>query len=173
MGRASSGAGVSATSQQNVAQQGILTTASATTDLGISGSGFFVTSSSPSASTSQYYTREGDFTPDSSGNLVNASGYYLLGYPITGSGASQTTASTLSLVNTANLSGKAQATENMSIQANLQSSSTIDSSYVAGDMASGTVTPDFSRTINVYDSQGGSQAPYLQFRADGRKHLGL
>lgn len=167
IGGASGAAGVSASTVQNVTTQGLLTTAASTTDMGISGNGFFVTSSSPSSTQEQYYTRAGNFAPDANGNLVNASGYYLLGYPISNNGATSTTSSTLSPVNTANLSGKAQATTTMSVQANLQSSSTIDSSYVPGDIADGTVTPDFTRTIDVYDSQGGSQPLSLSFVKTG------
>src|SRR5208337_3470638 len=51
----------------------------------------------------------------------------------------------------------------ITLQANLQSSSTIDSTYNPGDMANGVVTPDFTRTINVYDSQGGSQPLSVSF----------
>ena len=39
--------------------------------------------------------------------------------------------------------------------------------YAAGDMAAGTVTPDFQRTINVYDSQGGSQPVTFSFIKTG------
>ena len=39
--------------------------------------------------------------------------------------------------------------------------------YAAGDMAAGTATPDFQRTINVYDSQGGSQPLTFSFIKTG------
>jgi flagellar hook protein FlgE len=55
----------------------------------------------------------------------------------------------------------------MQLQANLKSSTTATSSYTAGDMAAGTVTPSFQRTINVYDSQGGSQPLQLSFVKTG------
>ena len=61
----------------------------------------------------------------------------------------------------------------MSLKANLQASSTVDAAYTAGDMAAGTVTPDFQRTINVYDSQGGAQPLHVLLRQDRRQHLGL
>lgn len=163
LGGTDSQTGVQATSSQNVTQQGLLQTATAPTDLAISGNGFFVTSSSPSSAQSLYYTRAGDFSTDSSGNLVNGSGYYLLGYPITTNGSTSTTANTLSPVNISNLSGKAEPTTDMTLQANLQSNSTVDSSYVAGDMANGTVTPDFSQTVDAYDSEGGTQPLNFSF----------
>lgn len=163
LGGDASQTGVQATSTQNVTQQGMLQTASSPTDLAISGNGFFVTSSSPNSTQSLYYTRAGNFSTDSSGNLVNSSGYYLLGYPVTTNGATTTTSNTLAPVNIANLSGKAEPTTAVTLQANLQSDSTIDSSYVAGDMANGTVSPDFSQTVDVYDSLGGTQPLDISF----------
>jgi flagellar hook protein FlgE len=63
-----------------VDQQGALTYTSSTTDLAITGSGFFVVQD-PSGQ--PFLTRAGSFVPDESGELVNAAGYKLLGYPYT------------------------------------------------------------------------------------------
>jgi flagellar hook protein FlgE len=160
-------AGVLVSSQQNVTQQGVLQTASSTTDLGIQGNGFFVTSQSPTSTTDLYYTRAGNFTPNSSGDLVNASGYYLLGYPITTSGSASTTGGALEPINVSDLPSTAEPTTTMSLQANLESSATEDSTYVAGDMANGTATPDFTTTVDAYDSQGGSQPLSVSFIKTG------
>ena len=43
----------------------------------------------------------------------------------------------------------------------------LEAGRTAGDMASGAVTPDFQRTINVYDSQGGSQPVTFSFAKTG------
>ncbi|RCS23987.1 flagellar hook protein FlgE [Phyllobacterium salinisoli] len=59
-------------------QGGIRSTASST-DLAIDGNGFFVVSN---ADGTPYLTRAGSFVKDSVGNLVNTSGYYLMGYPV-------------------------------------------------------------------------------------------
>jgi flagellar hook protein FlgE len=168
IGSSDAEAGVTESNAQQVAQQGLLQTASSPTDLAISGNGFFVTSTTPAiTSQSLYYTRAGDFSPDANGNLVNGSGYYLQGYPVTTNGTTTTTSNTLTPVNVANLSGKAEASTTVTLQANLQSSSTIDSAYVPGDMAAGNVAPDFTRTIDVYDSQGGSQPLSFSFIKTG------
>src|SRR6201999_2613481 len=106
------------------------------------------------------YTRAGSFTPNSSGNLVNAAGLYLMGYQMDSKGVAGTT---MVPVNTSSLSGSASASTSISMQANLQSTSTVDSTYTAGDMAAGNATPDFSRTINVYDSQGGTEPVNFSF----------
>jgi flagellar hook protein FlgE len=61
-------------------QQGALTYTSSSTDLAITGSGFFVVQD-PSGQ--PFLTRAGSFVPNSDGELVNAAGYKLLGYPYT------------------------------------------------------------------------------------------
>jgi flagellar hook protein FlgE len=154
-------AGVISGQAQNVTEQGGITATTSSTDLALSGNGFFVVSAQPStagaANQSLLYTRAGSFTPDSQGNLKNSAGLYLQGWPLDSSGAVPTDRNDLTNINVNNLSGKAEATTTMSIKANLQSSTAITTPYAAGDMAAGTVTPDFQRTINVNDSQGGSQ----------------
>jgi flagellar hook protein FlgE len=167
---ASSSAGVVATTNQDITQQGLLTTTSTPTDMAISGNGFFVVSQSPAtagSSTAQLYTRAGDFTPDSDGDLQNSAGMYLMGWPLDSSGNLPSDLNDLTAVNVNNLSGKAEATTTMTLQANLQSSSAVDSTYAPGDMANGTVTPDFETTVNVYDSQGGTQPLQVAYTKTG------
>jgi flagellar hook protein FlgE len=162
-----SSAGVAAVIGQDVTTQGLPTSTSSPTDLSISGNGFFVVASNPSSSATQEFTRAGSFTPDENGNLKNSAGLYLLGYKLDSSGNVPTDTSALNLVNVSSLSGKAQATTKLGIQANLQASSTAVPGYTAGQMTSGAVTPDFQRTINVYDSQGGSQPVTMSFVKTG------
>lgn len=156
-------AGVYATAGQNVIQQGLLTSTSSATDLAINGNGFFVVSTSPSAANGLEYTRAGSFTTDSTGNLQNAAGLYLLGWKLDNSGNVPSNRNDLTTINVNSLAGKAEASTKMSLQANLQASTTADATYTTGDMAAGNVTPDFQRTINVYDSQGGQQPMQLSF----------
>ncbi|HEX4027171.1 MAG TPA: flagellar hook-basal body complex protein, partial [Rhizomicrobium sp.] len=106
----SASAGVIANVGQDVTAQGLPTTTSSPTDLSISGNGFFVVSPTASASGTQEYTRAGSFTPDSSGDLVNSSGLYLLGYKLSATGVPDT--SQLSLINVDALSGTASPTAN-------------------------------------------------------------
>jgi flagellar hook protein FlgE len=163
----SSQAGVVAVAGQNVTAQGLPVSTSSPTDMSISGNGFFVTTPNAAQTTTQEYTRAGSFVPDSSGNLVNAAGLYLLGYKLDSAGNIPTNSSALSLINIKSLSGTAQSTSTLSLKANLQASATADAAYVAGDMASGAATPDFQRTINVYDSLGGSQPLTFSFIRTG------
>jgi len=158
-----SSAGVSALITQDVTAQGLPISTSSPTDLSISGNGFFVVATNTSPTANQEYTRAGSFTPDASGNLKNAAGLYLLGWKLDPQGNIPTNASDVSLVNVSNLAGKAQPSTSISLQANLQSSSTVDATYTPGDMTSGTVSPDFTRTLNVYDSQGAIQPVTFSF----------
>ena len=159
--------GVISIGSQNVTQQGLLQTTQSPTDLGINGNGFFVVNQLADGSGRTLYTRAGNFTPDSNGNLKNSAGFYLEGWPVDINGNIPTDRNDMTAVNVAGLSGKAQATTEMTVQANLQASTAITSGYTPGQMASGAVTPDFTRTINVYDSQGGAQPLGLSFVKTG------
>lgn len=61
-----------------ISNQGALQYTSSATDLAINGNGFFVVQD-PSGI--PYMTRAGSFVPNGNGELVNAGGYKLLGYP--------------------------------------------------------------------------------------------
>jgi len=160
-----SSAGVISSETSNITQQGLLQTASSPTDLAVSGDGFFMVSANLNrvnanvgSTNGLYYTRAGDFNPDANGNLANSAGYYLMGYAVNADG-SVSPGTPLSGINVTNLTGKAEPTANMSIQANLQASTDITSGYdvLTNNMFGKTITPDFTTTINAYDSQGGSK----------------
>lgn len=159
--------GVISIAAQNVTQQGLLQTTDSATDLAISGNGFFVVNQLSDGTGRVLYTRAGNFTPDNDGNLKNSAGFYLMGWPVDINGNIPTDRNDMSPVNVAGLSGKAQATTEMTLQANLQASTTPVTGYTPGDMANGTVTPAFTRTINVYDSQGGAQPMGISFIKTG------
>lgn len=66
-----------------ISDQGGIRPTSSTTDLAIDGNGYFVVSD---ADGTPFLTRAGSFVPDQYGNLVNTSGYYLMGYPADANG---------------------------------------------------------------------------------------
>jgi len=78
VGQTSAG-GVASATRLDVSRQGTLESSTSSTDLAVSGNGFFVVSDSGGQ---QYLTRSGSFVPDASGNLVNAGGFYLNGYSL-------------------------------------------------------------------------------------------
>jgi len=100
---------------------------------------------------------------------MNANGLYLLGWKLDTSGHPPTNPNDLSLININNLSGQAVASSKITLQANLQASATTANSYnvAINNMTSGAVTPDFQRTINIDDSQGGTQPLELSFVKTG------
>jgi len=63
--------------------QGTLVSTSSATDLAIQGNGFFLVQD-PNGNT--VLTRAGNFVPNANNELVNAAGYKLMGYPISGDG---------------------------------------------------------------------------------------
>jgi len=164
-------AGVIANQAQHITTQGGITATDSSTDLALSGNGFFVVSPNltggSGGSQQLLYTRAGSFQPDANGNLRNTAGLYLMGWPLDSNGAVPTDRNDLTTININSLQGKAEATTTMSLKANLQASTAVVSPYTAGDMAAGTVTPAFQRTINVYDSQGGTQPLQVSYVKTG------
>ena len=57
-------------------EQGTIQNTSSVTDMAIQGNGFFVVSNTSGA---DFMTRAGSFVPNSSGELINTAGYYLMG----------------------------------------------------------------------------------------------
>jgi len=176
--------GVRAGSRTLMDQQGLLQSTQSATDIAISGNGFFVVAPAPTtgSSTDRYlFSRAGSFVKDSEGYLRNAGGYYLEGWPVQANGSVTSNPSDLTQlqsVNLENLGGTAQPTTTMTINANLDATTAIstaeggplgtgpvtyDKTDPANNMAGGTVTPDFSRSIQVFDSQGGLRTVTVSF----------
>src|SRR4029077_15179226 len=86
--------GVRSRAAESNDKQGTIQTSSNSTNMAISGDGYFsVESATPDASgqltfsgTTQEYTRRGDFQLDSDGRLVNGAGNYLMGTPVDANG---------------------------------------------------------------------------------------
>ena len=125
--------------------QGTIQSTSTTTNLAISGQGFFPvisavqTTSGGTQFTNNYYTRQGDFTLNQKGYMVNSSGYYLLGYPIAPDGT--VNASSTTEVQISSLLDNPVATSTVTYTANLP----------AGASTGYTST---ASTIQVYDALG-------------------
>lgn len=60
-----------------ISDPGTLQFTTSSTDLAVAGNGFFVVTN---AAETPFLTRAGSFVPDGEGNLVNAAGFYLMGY---------------------------------------------------------------------------------------------
>ncbi len=156
-------ASVQVSSSQRVTEQGLLTSTGNSTDMAISGSGFFIVTDNPANPASMLYTRAGSFSPDATGRLKNSAGLYLEGWQLQSDGSMPVNRNSLDLINLGSLNGTAQASESMTLRANLQASATAVSPYTPGDMNAGIVTPQFEQTVNVYDSQGTARPMQLSF----------
>jgi len=161
--------GVRANAKQMISKQGLLQASSSSTDLGIDGSGFFVVRGDPTSSTVMF-TRAGAFAPDIDGYFKNTAGLYLQGWKLDSLGNYNNNGNLGSLepIRISDLTGTAQATTKLQMRANLMSSETVVvAPYAAGDMASGAATPQFSRSLVVYDAQGASHNLTLAFQKRG------
>ncbi|WP_293900350.1 flagellar hook protein FlgE [Phenylobacterium sp.] len=188
-GRYSAG-GVQGINKQYVSQQGLVQASGSSTDLAISGDGFFVVSSKGAGLTAadpRSFTRAGSFTVDADGFLVNKSNFYLQGWPVQANGAFDVNPSDLSkmgAINVKNLGAAVSATTAIKVSANLDKSQVLAAAagslgppavaptYVAAsntsmaDYANGVATgtkPDFTIEMNVTDSTGGSRKVAMAF----------
>ena len=148
------------------ALQGNVISTSTATDLAVQGAGFFVVSDS---SGTLYLTRNGSFTPDASGNLVNSAGYYLMAANVQ-NGASPLAANSLTglqKVNVVNAGQTATATTTASLTANLPSTATpVAPANLPSTNSAGSTYTDATSLV-VYDNLGGSHTINLYFTNTG------
>ncbi|MDH5489060.1 MAG: flagellar hook-basal body complex protein, partial [Rhodospirillaceae bacterium] len=115
-----SAGGVQAISTQLIGVQGALGASTSSTDLAISGSGFFAVKPSVNGGET-LYTRDGSFKPDNNGYLVNSAGYYLQAKnPQTGNTES---------LNINSATGTADATTNASVSVNLPAGAAVGETF--------------------------------------------
>jgi flagellar hook protein FlgE len=169
--------GVLPTVRQQISLQGSLEQSRSATDLAVSGDGFFIvsTNNQPLSSGGQVlFTRAGSFTVDASGYMVNAQDLFLQGWPVNGDGSVTTSPTSLSAIEPINVSGVgglAEPTANVSINANLNSAQTdyanAQGAYDIGDMATGTITPHFESSMEIFDSLGAARTIAFGFLKTG------
>jgi flagellar hook protein FlgE len=146
--------------------QGNVVSTSTPTDLAVQGAGFFVVSD---ASGALYLTRNGSFTPDASGNLVNSAGYYLMGANVQ-NGVSPLAANSLTglqKVNVVNAGQTAAATTSGSLTANLPSTATPVAAANLPSANSANSTYTEATSLVMYDNLGGSHTINLYFTNTG------
>ena len=132
-----SAGGVQSKPRQQTDVQGLLQASTSSTDLSMSGGGFFVVNeaNTPGVTDPYLYTRAGSFIQDDQGFLKNSQGYYLQGWPTDAAGTVVPAASNLTVtnqniistdylesINLNRVGGTAAATNNVAIGANLPSS---------------------------------------------------
>jgi flagellar hook protein FlgE len=174
--------GVQAVSHQMVAQQGTIQAASASTDMAISGDGFFVVAQKAQGLTGanpRLFTRAGSFAVDADGFLVNDAGLYLQGWTVDAAGAFEIEPSDLTAMQSINvkwLGALLAPTTTIALDANLDATTAASPGLAAynaatrsmadyaatGSTATGT-PPDFTLQMSVIDSQGASHKLAVSF----------
>jgi flagellar hook protein FlgE len=145
------GLGVKVSSISTQTEQGGLQSTSSPTDMAIQGNGYFMLGSGSGVT----YTRDGSFSLDNSGNLVNASGNYVLGWTASTTGALDTSGQITQASHLNVPVGSLQATAPTT---NVVYSGNLDADNIATPPA----TP-YSRAVTVYDSLGDAQSVTLGF----------
>jgi flagellar hook protein FlgE len=144
------GEGVQVASNETNFTQGSYDTSGTTaSDVALDGNGFFVVSNG----SSNLYTRDGNFTQNTSGNLVTSDGLAVMGYPAV-NGVVNTNAPLTAI--SIPLIGQVQqpeATTSFSMTANLDSATAANAS--------------FPGTVTVYDSLGASHTVTVTYTQEG------
>ena len=176
-----SAGGVQGVTRQFVSQQGLIQASGSSTDLAISGDGFFVVTDKGAGlgpSDARNFTRQGSFSVDADGYLVNDSKLYLQGWPVQADGTfnvNPSDLSTMNSINVKNLGAAVTPTTTIGISANLNTATPISAGEAtydgatassmadyADDPATGT-RPDFTIELNVVDSTGAPRKVTMAF----------
>jgi flagellar hook-basal body protein len=136
--------GVQSRPRQDTGVQGLLQASTSSTDIAISGNGYYVVNEAPRPGVSDQFlfSRAGSFFQDNEGFLRNTAGYYLQAWPTDAVGkivpandslsiANQNILSTdfLDTINLSNVGGTATATSAISIGANLPANDTAGTTH--------------------------------------------
>jgi len=179
-----SAGGVQGVTRQFVSQQGLIQTSGSATDLAISGDGFFIVAEKGAGLTAadvRAFTRQGSFSVDADGYLVNDSGLYLQGWPVQADGTYNVNPSdvnNMNSINVKNLGAAVTPTTKVAVSANLDAGGVVSAAEAAytpagalsmADYADDPTTgtrPDFVIEMNVIDSQGGPRKIAMSFLKD-------
>ena len=158
--------GVLVHGRQHVSEQGTLRYSTSGTDLAITGNGFFVVED-PNGRV--FLTRAGSFVPNAEGDLVNAAGFKLLGYPDASSGASPVANGFdgLSIINVNNRTLLASASTTGALNANLPTSAGITPPANLPSANSATSAFSAKTSMIAYDSLGGEITLDIYFAKTG------
>jgi flagellar hook protein FlgE len=159
------GSGVQVASVSQQFSQGNLEFTDASLDLAINGQGLYITKQN-ATSNDISYTRAGQFQIDSNGFLTNNSGQFLQTFPVDADGA--VTSTSLNTTNSIQLpatTGSPQATTEVEVGLNLNSTATQTDPATFNPSVSATYAHSTSST--VFDSLGASHVSTYYFVHDG------
>jgi len=139
------GGGVVYDTSQDLRSQGQVQATDKATNIAINGNGFFVVSDNINNQPSAYtYTRNGSFSTDAQGFLINSEGYYLLGQATDDQGnvisTSANDLNSLTPIDVNSISGTAQATTDVRFDMNIPADAAIGNT--------------FNNSIEIFDALG-------------------
>jgi flagellar hook protein FlgE len=149
------GIGTSMTSVQQQFTQGTITSSNSTLNVAINGNGFFQMSNNGVIT----YSRDGTFSRDKNGNIVNSQGMNVMGYAANANGTINTAATVPLQAPTTNIAPKASTTINAQFNLNSQDPLPTNSPFNATDIS----TYNYNTSIQVYDTLGGTQTVSMYF----------
>ena len=175
-----SAGGVLAHARHFVTQEGLLQRTNSSTDLGISGQGFFVVTEQAedlTAADARLFTRAGSFSVDTLGYLRNSAGLFLQGWIADTEGEIVVDPSDLTRLDSINVGavgGAAEPTTRVSLNANLLSSQALSDELATYDALTNSmamydpetgagVRPDFEMQVPISDSKGGKRTVAISF----------
>lgn len=125
---------VTTTVYQNMTQQGQISSTANVTNIAIDGNGFFVVSDNLSNTPSAYnYSRNGEFSTDADGYLINSEGYYLLGQKTDENGnviaINSNDLNSLEPIDVSSISGSAKATSEVTFDLNLPADAAVGDTF--------------------------------------------
>jgi flagellar hook protein FlgE len=164
--------------------QGIITGTTSSTDIAISGKGYFPVRPTALATSGLLYTRAGSFTEDLNGDLYNGAGFYLQGWRLTNealpagldadlvdSGAGS---AALETVNVRNIADVDIPTTTVSFIGNLTASKPIyagvpayDPTDPLADMSNGIIPPTSTKPVSIITSLGDTKTLTAGFLKTG------
>jgi flagellar hook protein FlgE len=156
------GGGVHLGASQTMFQQGQITTTGAPLDMAINGNGLFVVKGEHDGQTANFYTRNGQFSLNSSGDVVNPDGLALQGYTI--DPTTNTRSQVVGDIDLSSAQSPAVATTSAKMTLNLDSGAVAPAAF---DPANPTATSNYSTSTTVYDSLGKGHQAQVYFRTDG------
>jgi flagellar hook protein FlgE len=134
------GLGVQVAGIDNLMQSGAIQSTGNATDCAIAGAGYFRVTDDAATFGNVLYTRAGNFTRDSNGDMVTDSGYYVVGYTIDATTGQPTTTQT-----------------KINIPANVQSVTIGQDGIVSTIDSSGTVTKVAAISLATFPNAAGLQ----------------
>ena len=162
LGAGGIGLGTNMQRVQQIVTQGSLTTTGNATDLALQGNGMFIVAGAANGQQGQFYTRNGEFSLNKDGFLVNQDGLRVQGYTADATGGIETQLGDLNLATTV---AAPQATSNIAVKANLDSTASVPakSPFDPTSSATAAASSNFNTSTTIYDSLGASHQATVYF----------